>query len=123
MCTTIFMRNKCTEVLINSRNYSFYLLLIHGAAILNHGVGGSAVVPTFRVGNPTSGGVQVESSNWELGNSDFLCQMQRTIIQINGRQQFSSRDHMVGHRFIDAEMEKTCAALYLLLLTVCKEGS
>ena len=44
---------------------------MYGAAILDFEVRAGGVRLTFRVGNPTSGGVQVEISDWELRSSDF----------------------------------------------------
>ncbi len=45
---------------------------MHEAAILDFEVGVGEVLPTFRVGNPTSGGVPVEISDKELGNSKMV---------------------------------------------------
>ncbi len=53
-------------------------MLMHGAAMLDFEVGVDEVLPTFQVGNPTSGGAPVKIFNWELGNSDFRVQMERT---------------------------------------------
>ncbi len=47
-------------------------MLMHGAAILDFEVGVGEGLPAF--GNPTSGGVPVEISDWELRNSDFWVQ-------------------------------------------------
>ncbi len=54
-------------------------MLMHGAAILDFEVRVGEALPTFRVGNPTSGGALVEISDRELGNSDSPLQMERTI--------------------------------------------
>ncbi len=54
-------------------------MLMHGAGILDFEVGVGEVLPTLQVGNPTAGGIPVEISDWELGNSDFRVQMERTI--------------------------------------------
>ncbi len=54
-------------------------MLMHGTAILDFEVGVGEGPSTFRVGNPTSGGVPVQIFDWVLGNSDFRVQMERTI--------------------------------------------
>ncbi len=59
------------QVLINSTLLQLSRMLMHGAAILDFEVRVGEVLPTFRVAKPTSGGIPVEISNWELGNSDF----------------------------------------------------
>jgi len=46
---------------------------------LDFEVGGCEILPTFRVGNPTSKGVPPETSDLELGNSDFRVQLERTV--------------------------------------------
>ena len=46
-------------------------LLMHGTIILDFEVMAGGVHLTFRVGDPTSGGVPVEIYDLELGNSDF----------------------------------------------------
>lgn len=62
-------------MLINSILLWLSVRLMSGAAIVDFEVEDGEVCPTFRVGNPTSGRVPVEISDWELGNSDFLVQM------------------------------------------------
>ncbi len=46
-------------------------MLMHGAAILDFEVGVGEVLPTFQVGNLTSGGVPAVISDWEVGISKF----------------------------------------------------
>lgn len=66
-------------MLINSISLQLSRLLTHGAAILDFEVVVGEGLPTFRVGNPTSGCVPFEIFDWELGNSDFPVQMECTI--------------------------------------------
>ena len=52
---------------------------MHGAAILDFEDVVDEVLMTFLVGNPASGGVPVETSNWEIRNSNLPVQLEHTM--------------------------------------------